>query len=88
MNITTKNQVVIENFALLFVSIIIGLIVSGVAQILIIAAQNLFEQLFLNPNFSANFNLLEYKLNLIPLMICLPASILVGYLLYIFEDFQ
>ena len=83
MNITTKNHFIIENFALLFVSIIIGLIVSGVAQILIIAAQNLFEQLFLNPNFSANFNFLEYKLNLIPLMICLPASILVGYLLYI-----
>ena len=83
MNISTKKQVIIENFALLFVSIIIGLIVSGVAQILIIAAQNLFEQLFLNPNFTVNFNIFGYKLNLIPLMICLPASILVGYLLYI-----
>tara|TARA_X000000950_G_scaffold118221_1_gene148130 strand:- start:13153 stop:14865 length:1713 start_codon:yes stop_codon:yes gene_type:complete len=83
MNISSKKQVIIENFALLFVSIIIGLIVSGVAQILIIAAQNLFEQLFLNPNFTINFNIFEYKLNLIPLMICLPASILVGYLLYI-----
>ena len=83
MNISSKKQVIIENFALLFVSIIIGLIVSGVAQILIIAAQNLFEQLFLNPNFTINFNIFEYKLNLVPLMICLPASILVGYLLYI-----
>ena len=83
MNISKKKQVIIENFALLFVSIIIGLIVSGVAQILIIAAQNLFEQLFLNPNFTVNFNIFGYKLNLIPLMICLPASILVGYLLYI-----
>ena len=83
MNISSKKQVIIENFALLFVSIIIGLIVSGVAQILIIAAQNLFEQMFLNPNFTINFNIFEYKLNLIPLMICLPASILVGYLLYI-----
>ena len=83
MNISSKKQVIIENFALLFVSIIIGLIVSGVAQILIIAAQNLFEQLFLNPNFTVNFNIFGYKLNLIPLMICLPASILVGYLLYI-----
>ena len=46
MNISSKKQVIIENFALLFVSIIIGLIVSGVAQILIIAAQNLFEQCF------------------------------------------
>ena len=35
-NISSKKQVIIENFALLFVSVIIGLIVSGVAQILII----------------------------------------------------
>ena len=46
MNNLLKKQKIIENFALLFVSIIIGIIVSGVAQVLIIAAQNFFQLLF------------------------------------------
>ena len=37
MNNLLKKHKIIENFALLFVSIIIGIIVSGVAQVLIIA---------------------------------------------------
>ena len=78
-----KKNIIIENFALLFVSIIVGIIVSGVAQVLIIAAQNFFQLLFLNQSFSLKIHLFELKLNLIPLIICVPASILVGFLLYI-----
>lgn len=78
-----KKNIIIENFALLFVSIIVGIIVSGVAQVLIIAAQNFFQLLFLNPSFSLKIYLFGLKLNLIPLIICVPASILVGFLLYI-----
>ena len=77
-----NKQTIIENIALLFVSIIIGFIVSGVAQILIIAAKNFFELLFLNKNFSLNFIFLGFKLNLIPMLVCIPASILVGLLLF------
>ena len=44
--ITNNKKIIIENLALLFVSIIVGIIVSGVAQILIIAAQNFFQLLF------------------------------------------
>ena len=83
MNDLLKKHKIIENFALLFVSIIIGIIVSGVAQVLIIAAQNFFQLLFLNPSFSLKIHLFGLKLNLIPLIICVPASILVGILLYI-----
>ena len=83
MNNLLQKEKIIENFALLFVSIIIGIIVSGVAQVLIIAAQNFFQLLFLNPSFSLKIHLFELKLNLIPLIICVPASILVGSLLYI-----
>ena len=45
--ITNNKKIIVENLALLFVSIIVGIIVSGVAQILIIAAQNFFQLLFL-----------------------------------------
>ena len=83
MNNLLKKHKIIENFALLFVSIIIGIIVSGVAQVLIIAAQNFFQLLFLNPSFSLNIHLFGLKLNLIPLIICVPASLLVGILLYV-----
>ena len=83
MNNLLQKEKIIENFALLFVSIIIGIIVSGVAQVLIIAAQNFFQLLFLNPSFSLKIHLFGLKLNLIPLIICVPASILVGILLYI-----
>ena len=82
-NITNNKKIIIENLALLFVSIIVGIIVSGVAQILIIAAQNFFQLLFLNPSFSLKINLFGFDLNLIPLIICVPASILVSFLLYI-----
>ena len=81
--ITNNKKIIIENLALLFVSIIVGIIVSGVAQILIIAAQNFFQLLFLNPSFSLKINLFGFDLNLIPLIICVPASILVSFLLYI-----
>ena len=49
-NTITNNKIIVENLALLFVSIIVGIIVSGVAQILIIAAQNFFNS-FLNQAF-------------------------------------
>ena len=81
--ITNNKKIIVENLALLFVSIIVGIIVSGVAQILIIAAQNFFQLLFLNPSFSLKIYLFGFDLNLIPLIICVPASILVGFLLYI-----
>ena len=64
MNNLLQKEKIIENFALLFVSIIIGIIVSGVAQVLIIAAQNFFQLLFLNQSFSLKIHLFGLKLRI------------------------
>ena len=51
-SIKTNKKLIIENFALVFVSILLGIIVSFVAQIFILVAQNLFDFIFYNKNFS------------------------------------
>ena len=75
-----KNSI-IENFALISTAIVVGIIVSIVAQLLIVAAYNIFQYLFLNNNFSLRTNILGFELNLLPFLICFPASLLVGLLL-------
>ncbi len=70
-----------ENFALLFVAILIGIIVSIVAQILIFSVYNAFEFLFLNHIFSLKLNINTIELNFLPFIICVPASILVALLM-------
>ena len=67
----------------MFVSIIVGIIVSGVAQNFNYCGSKFFSITFFNPSFSLKINLFGFDLNLIPLIICVPASILVGFLLYI-----
>ncbi len=81
---TLKNnkKIIIENIALIFASIIIGVIVSFVAQIFILVAQNLFDLIFYNKNFSIILEFNQFELNFLPLIICVPASIMVGLLLY------
>ncbi len=77
-----RKKVIFENIALIFVAIIIGLIVSAVAQVFIIGAKNLFEQIFMNESFALYYTVAEINLNFLPLLICVPASILVGLLMY------
>ena len=79
--IKKNKNFIIENFALIFTAIVVGIIVSIVAQLLIIAAYNIFQYLFLNNNFSLRTNILGFELNLLPFLICFPASLLVGLLL-------
>ncbi len=77
-----EKKFLLENFALIFVAIIVGIIVSAVAQVLIIFAKNLFEFIFFNENFELKIVLFGLNFNLIPMIICMPASFLVGLLMY------
>ena len=78
----THQKVIYENLALIFIAIIIGLIVSAVAQVFIIAAKNLYEYIFMNDTFSLDYTINQVTLNFLPLLICIPASILVGLIMY------
>ena len=69
-SIKNNKKVIIENFALVFVSILLGIIVSFVAQIFILVAQNLFDFIFYNKNFSLIIKFYEFELNFLPLIIC------------------
>ena len=71
-----------DNFALLVIAALVGTIVSFVAQLFIISAKNIFEFIFLNDNFSLTFDIADISFNLIPLLICVPSSIIVGLLMY------
>ena len=70
-----------QNIALLIVALIIGVIVSAVAQLLIITAQNVFEFIFLNEHYKLSYTIFDLELNLIPLLVCIPASIIVGIIM-------
>ena len=59
-SIKTNKKLIIENFALVFVSILLGIIVSFVAQIFILVAQNLFDFIFYNKNFSLIIKFYEF----------------------------
>jgi CIC family chloride channel protein len=71
-----------ESLSLLLIAAIIGTIVSIVAQLFIISAKNIYEFIFKNDSFAISLDIGGVSLNLIPLIICVPSSILVGFLMY------
>ena len=71
-----------ENLVLLLMAAAVGLIVSGVAQVFMIVAKNLFAFIFNNKDFVLTIEIGTLSLNLIPLLICIPSSILVALLMY------
>jgi CIC family chloride channel protein len=73
---------IIDNSVLLVVAAIVGLIVSSVAQIFMIVAKNIFAFIFKNKDFVLTIEIGDISLNLIPLLICVPSSILVALLMY------
>ena len=75
-------RAVIDSLALLVIAAIVGIIVSFVAQLFIISAQNIYQFIFSYDNLLLNFNVGHLSLNLIPLLICVPSSFLVGLLMY------
>ena len=82
MNIIRNFKLLKENLALLILAAFIGLIVSAVAQLFMIVAKNLFIFIFKNKDFVLTFEIGSFSLNLIPLLICIPSSILVALLMY------
>ena len=71
-----------ESLALLVISAIVGTIVSFVAQLFIISAKNIYDFIFNNENFIVTIDIGNLSLNLVPLLICVPSSLLVGMLMY------
>ena len=71
-----------ESLALLVISAVVGTIVSFVAQLFIISAQNIYDFIFNNENFILIIDIGDLSLNLVPLIICVPSSLLVGLLMY------
>ena len=73
---------IIDNSVLLVVAAIVGLIVSSVAQIFMIVAKDIFAFIFKNKDFVLTIEIGDISLNLIPLLVCIPSSILVAILMY------
>ena len=71
-----------DSLALLIIAAVIGTIVSFVAQLFIISAQNIYNFMFQNNDFIITIDIGGMSLNLIPLIICVPSSILVALLMY------
>jgi CIC family chloride channel protein len=71
-----------ESLALLVIAAIVGTIVSFVAQLFIISAKNIYDFIFNNENFIVTIDIGNLSLNLVPLLICVPSSLLVGLLMY------
>ena len=71
-----------ESLALLIIAAIVGTIVSFVAQLFIISAQNIYDFIFNNQNFILTISVGTLSLNLVPLIICVPSSVLVSLLMY------
>ncbi len=78
----TSKKAIKDNFALLIIAAVVGLIVSIVAQLFIIGAKNIYQFIFFNKNFSLILDFGNISLNFVPLLICVPSSILVGFLMY------
>ena len=78
----TSIKAIRDSLSLLLIAAVIGTIVSFVAQLFIISAKNIYEFTFNNNDFILTFDIGETSLNLIPLIICVPSSILVGLLMY------
>ena len=79
-NINLKS--ILNSFTLLLIAGIIGLIVSLVAQLFMVMAKNVYYFIFNNKDFVLTIEIAEISLNLIPLLVCIPSSILVGLLMY------
>ena len=71
-----------ESLALLVIAAIVGTIVSFVAQLFIISAKNIYDFIFNNESFVVTVDIGNLSLNLVPLLICVPSSVLVGLLMY------
>jgi len=71
-----------ENLILILLAAAVGLIVSAVAQLFMIVAKDIFAFIFQNKNFELSIDIGTYTLNLIPMLICIPSSILVALLMY------
>ena len=78
-------EAVRDSLALLVISAIVGTLVSFVAQLFIISAKNIYDFIFFNDNFIVTFEIGNLTLNLIPIMICVPSSVLVAFLMYILK---
>jgi CIC family chloride channel protein len=73
---------IIDNSVLLLIAGMVGLIVSSVAHIFLIVAKDIFAFLFIYKDFVLTIEIGDISLNLIPLLICVPSSILVAMLMY------
>ena len=71
-----------DSIALLIIAAVVGTIVSFVAQIFMIGAKNIYSFIFNNKDFVFTIDIGNISLNLVPLIICVPSSILVGLLMY------
>ena len=78
----TSIKTIKDSLSLLLIAAVTGSIVSFVAQLFIISAKNIYDFIFNNNDFIVTFDIGEVSLNLIPLIICVPSSILVGLLMY------
>ena len=78
----TNIKVIIDSFVLLIIAAAVGTIVSFVAQLFMISAKNIYQFLFYNDDFILTLDIGSVSLNMIPLLICVPCSIIVGLLMY------
>ena len=78
-------KLIIDNLALLIIAAVVGTIVSFVAQIFIISAKNIYEYIFYSESLSLTIDIGHLSLNLVPLLICVPSSAVVGLLMYFLE---
>ena len=82
MNVIKNFKEVRQNLFLILVAAAVGLIVSAVAQLFMIVAKDIFLFIFKNKDFVLSIDIGTYSLNLIPMLICIPSSILVALLMY------
>ena len=75
-------KVIIDSFTLLTIAAAVGTIVSFVAQLFMISVKNIYQFLFYNDVFILTLDIGSVSLNMVPLLICVPCSILVGLLMY------
>ena len=85
MDTINNYKKIIENSVLLLVAAVVGLIVSAVAQIFMIAAKNIFTFIFNNKDFEFTIEIGTFSLNLLPLLICIPSSYFSGFINVFFE---
>ena len=78
----TNIKVILDSFVLLIIVAAVGTIVSFVAQLFMISAKNIYQFLFYNDDFILTLDIGGVSLNMIPLLICVPCSIIVGLLMY------